>query len=303
MEKGLDIIKQDVHRELEEMQLNTLLLSHKILYNSFPSLTKQQLIDKLYKSFPYKRILKHRDYSMTFTPSQTISFEYYQGAGYAKVNLYLRYKKLSESWMVNMDNKIAISPSTFSKKGFQKLLNKTKRKQLSSLKKNLKSTLEQNKYEFKKIKTAITDILHVIYHAQKLKETFYAYRGENNFNLNYGIEENLNKMQLDLETYKTSQMNLQTNNTILLKGFNSFSIAPWVSLGFAGQCCLYRIKITDSVPYFIFSHSDRYKEYEILLPPAMFKVIKVHDIESPLSKFIRMRMYDIEFVKPLLNII
>lgn len=294
----MEIVKNDVRKELENAHENILLLSYRIIHGHFPSFSKKQLIQKLYQFFPYDLIWKHKEYSSTITPSQYNSFEFYQGIGYNKINLYLRYKKISKSWLSdeNMDS-IEISPRAFSKKGFQQIFKQTKHRQLSLLKKNLKKTINANKYDFKKIKTAISDILYVIYHAPKLHVTFYAYRGEENYSNVYKLTSEADSIEMKKEEYKLSQLNLHENSTYLAKGFNSFSIAPWVTLNFAGQCCIYRIKIDDSVPYIIFPHSDRYKEYEVLLPPCKFKVTKIDDIVSPLSDFIRMRMYDIEFVK------
>jgi len=295
----MDIIKTDVHLKLSDMKENDLVLSYYILYGSFPSMNKEKLIKKLSKYFPYDLMLKHRDYFMALTQSQSISFEYYQGNGYVKVNNYLRYKNLTSWYDLNFDSKLVLSPSSFSKKNYRHLFNKTKQQQISNLKKGFKKTIQKNKMEFIKIKTTVSDIVNAIHHAPKLHKTFYVYRGEDNYDLSYVIEKNLNADEKASETYNISQLNLQKNDTYSSKGFNSFSIAPWVALKFSSQCCIYRIQMNDKIPYIIFPHSDSYKEYEVLLPPSVFKVVNVIDIVSPLSKLITRRMYDIEFVKTL----
>lgn len=65
------------------------------------------------------------------------------------------------------------------------------------------------------------------------------------------------------------------------------------------MCCMYRLVVTKDVPFYMFPDSETLKEFEVLLPPAEFKVTKVHNIQSPLSPEIKMRLYDIELVKVL----
>jgi hypothetical protein len=60
------------------------------------------------------------------------------------------------------------------------------------------------------------------------------------------------------------------------------------------------LKITPDIPSLaLYRHNSPNSEYEILLPPATFKVKKVRKIVSDVSPSIFIKVYDLEFVKAL----
>jgi hypothetical protein len=93
------------------------------------------------------------------------------------------------------------------------------------------------------------------------------------------------------------QLNLKEGDEYTSAGFNSFSLAPWVAYNFMeNACCIYRLQMTPQMPYVVFEYHDGYKEYELLLAPSKFKVVKIWYAVSPLSSSIKLRVYDLEYV-------
>ena len=83
-----------------------------------------------------------------------------------------------------------------------------------------------------------------------------------------------------------------------MRSFNSFSFSPDTPIGYTRNepCCLYRMRVNKHIPKFVFPLEF---EMEVLLPPMKVRVVGITDIVSPVSSMVRIRMFDIEYVKEL----
>jgi hypothetical protein len=293
-EKGLDQV-------LKPYQLDSLFISYVVASNDLDakSMTRAQLVKKLKKLFPIKLLTFHQEYTKTLPHNLTESLDYYQGSGYDNVNMYMRTGFMRKIYFFNESpaQEIAnyVSDTTFGKRGTQRFLEN----ELKATKKKTKGLLEKQKTAFTKTVACISHLMKIIQGAPRTETPFTVYRGERDFELQFIQKED--PVERSLDQYRLRQLGLKEGDTFSSVGFNSFSLAVWTARRFMGEsmCCMYRLVVTKDVPFYMFPDSETFKEFEVLLPPAEFKVTKVHNIQSPLSPEIKMRLYDIELVKVL----
>ena len=256
------------------------------------SLSKEALQKKLLQLFPARSLLDHVDYINALSPIQKAAIDLYQSIGYIHANGYLRYGAIRDNMTTYGEEKSEyINAQTF-----KNATSKYVSEQLKVIKKKAKETLTRKKTLFDKTRSGIKTLLSIIKNAPRVKTPFYVYRGEADSKLIWtksdDVYENIDNK------YQVKQVSLKVGETYDMKSFGSFSAASWVAYQFAFEstCCYFRLKIDPTVPCLIFLYSEQYQEFEVLLTPAVYKVTF---IESPLSADLKVKLYDIEFVRAL----
>lgn len=259
------------------------------------SLTKEALQKKLFALFPARAMVHHADYITRASPVQRAAIDLYQSSAYGDINSYLRYGAIRQNATMYGEDKMEyINAETF-----KNATSKYVAEQLKHIKKKAKEALTRKKTLFDKTRSAIKTLLSVIQKAPRVKEPFYVYRGERDFVLKWGKSDDAYENMDD--AYMLNQLALKVGDTYDMKSFGSYSAASWVAANFSGgsPCCLFRLKIDSTVPCLIFLYSAQYTEFEVLLAPAVYKVTQITFVESPLSPELKVKLYDVEFVKAL----
>jgi len=304
-----DFIKNEVKMSIEFYPKNLLYLSYLLLpkkhdQKKILKWKKPQLVKKLLSEFPHDLVMKHKTYLEKLQPNKAASFQYYQGPGYMITNNYLRtgdFKFNTFAIQQEIEQLFSISPNAFKSKIGLETFSK---KKIKEFEKFIKNYVKKQSNIVQKIHTTISDLKNIISHAApKVQKPFYVYRGElmEEALSHYIFEDDVDKSKKKSINYKLGQLGLKNGQIYKAEGFNSFSMAPWIAISFSGAfvCCVYKLKIVpkSNVPYLIYPLSQVYKEFEVLFPPAEFKVVDSHVIQSPSSPKVTMQIYDIEFVK------
>lgn len=294
-------VKKNLETDFKALSLDELFFSYIVASNDFDAkaLKREKMLKKLKKLFPVNLVSFHEEYMKTLPQNQIDSMDYYQGPAYDNVNMYMRTGNMRKNFYFNAkaaDNiPNYVNDSTFGKSGTKKFLEN----ELKATKMNAKGLLDKQKAEFQKTVACIANMNKIIQGAPRTETTFVVYRGERDFEMRFAKKED--PVEDSINQYRMRQLGLKEGDTFSSVGFNSFSLAVWAARNFMGgdMCCMYRLVVTKDVPFYMFPYRETYKEFEVLLPPAEFKVTKVNFIQSPLSPEVKMRLYDIELVKVL----
>ena len=298
----MNTVEQSVKEYLKKWDYNLLLLAYLMMQRNEPAPKTVEAMEKtLMKVVPWSLTDKHLQYVRSFSQKERTALDDYKGADYIKINAFMRSGKFRRTIMYFDYPDSLVSEHDLSKQGVKRFI---KQEQAVWLK-QLVESVQKEKLGLKAMKQRILDLNKVIHRAPKVHHSFYAYRGEKNFDpKDYALLEKENHLAA-LQTFRLQQQNLNVGDTFQNDGFNSFSVSPTVPLHpsfHAPICCLYRIQLSDKVPFLLLPleiSTTIHPEFEVLLPPAMFKVLKITDIVSPLSKITVNRMYDLEFIKSL----
>ena len=291
----LKMIKKGAKEILARKQKKLMVLPYLLFVGQAKtaSLTKEALQKKLLQLFPARSLLDHVDYIGALSPIQKSAMDLYQSIGYIHANSYLRYGAIRDNFTTYGEDK----PEYINSDTFKNATSKYVSEQLKLIKKQSKETLTRKKTLFDKTRSGIKTLLSIIKNAPRVKTPFYVYRGEADSKMIWtksdDVYENIDN------NYQLKQVSLKVGETYDMKSFGSFSAATWVAYGFAfdSTCCYFRLKIDSTVPCLIFLYSEHYQEFEVLLAPAVYKVTQITFIESPLSAELKVKLYDIEFVK------
>jgi hypothetical protein len=293
----LKMLKKGVKEVLERKQKNMMVLPYMLFVGQTKtaSMTKEQLQKKLFQLLPVRSLLHHVDYIGALSPVQKSAIDLYQSIGYVHANSYLRYGAIREYINPYGEDK----PEYINAATFKNATSKYVSDQLKIVKKNAKEMITRKKTLFDKTRSGIKTLLSIIKNAPRVKTPFYVYRGEKDFKMTWSKSDD--KYENIDDDYRVKQLSLKVGETYDMKSFGSFSVAPWVAYGFAldNTCCYFRLKIDLTVPCLIFLYTEQYKEFEVLLSPAVYKVTQVTFLESPLSPELKVKLYDVEFVKAL----
>ena len=304
-----DFIKNEVKMSMESSSKNALHLSYLLLPKTHDQKKilkwkKHQLVKKHQLEFPHDLVMKHKSYLENLPPNKSASFQYYQGPGYMIVNNYLRtgdFKFNTMNIYEEIQQLLSISPNAFKSKIGLENFSKKKAKEFEKF---IKNYVKKQSNLVKKIHTTISNLKNIITQTTpKIQKPFYVYRGERMDQAlsHFTCEDDADASKKKSTNYQLGQLDLKKGQIYRAEGFNSFSMAPWIAVNFSGSfvCCIYRLKIDpkSNVPYLIYPLSQVFKEFEVLLPPAEFKVVDSHIIESESSSKVTMKVYDIEFAK------
>lgn len=296
----MNTVEQSVKEYLKKWDYNLLLLAYMMMQRDEPApKTVDEMKKMLLKLIPWAVIDKHQEYVRSFAQKERDALDDYKGSNYIKINAYMRSGKFRRNIMYFDYPESVVTEHDLSKEGVKRFIKQERRVWLNQL----IESVQKERTGLRTIKQRILDLNKVILRAPKVHQTFYAYRGEKDFDpKDYARLDPANPLA-DLQTFRLKQQNLRVGDEFQNDGFNSFSVSPTVPLHpdfHAPICCLYRIQLSDKVPFLLLPleiSNTLHLEFEVLLPPAVFKVVKVTDIVSPLSKIIMNRLYDLEFVK------
>lgn len=295
----LEFLEKQVKKTLTNMDANRLTISEKLLFRSKPSSkSKKELKDTIMKASPLKLMMYNDKYVDKSGLNKLKSIQEYQGFKYEKINEFMRTGKISFS--LNVSDRLYLKKSNItSDSNLMKYTNKTKQ----DIDKSFIMNIEKNKRSMDELTNTITNIKSTIMNAPRFKRNVYVYRGEKNYDTIFALNEKDSSLRNN-QKHKLRQINMKEGSTYNSKGFNSFSMAPWIASRFSGKnpCCIYRLRIDPQTPVLVlpWKTSGVFEgEFEVLLPPAKFKVTKVRSINSDESPQISIKVYDIEFVKVL----
>lgn len=295
----MNTVEQSVKDYLKKWDYNLLLLAYMMMQRdeAAPN-TIENMKKTLLKVIPWTVIDKHQHYVRSFSHKQREALDDYKGNNYVKINAYMRSGKFRRTIMYFDYPDSFVTEQDLSKEGVKRYVKQEQKVWL----KQLIESVQKEKEGLKTMKQRILDLNKVILHAPKVHQPFYAYRGEKDFDpKDYAHIDPANPLA-EIQTFRLNQQNLRVGDEFKNDGFNSFSVSPTVPLHpafHAPICCLYRIHLSDKVPFLLLPleiSTTIDLEFEVLLPPAVFKVVKVTDLVSPLSKITMNRIYDIEFV-------
>ena len=269
-----------------------LIIAEKLLfkYKTKPK-NNTELISRLYRNFPLNILNFHDEYYSSLSKVVIESIDMYESDQYEQINNLMRKNKFNIKY-VNYNVK-------------QDIIRNTLNINLKSKNKPSRESIDKDVYKVlsKRYKNAIKLIKTSIYNAPPINKNIYVYRGEYN---TYPLFKEPKRSHYNHEKicHSIKQINLKENQIYSTNSFNSFTFAPWVAAAFNDTklCCIYRLKITPQtksliMPFRNRTENDERDEYELLLPPADFKVTKEHKILSDLSPDIFIKVYDLEFVK------
>lgn len=287
-------LKNDLKKQLKDITKGYLIITYILVsQKKYHNESKENLINQILSKINYSLVRHHKKYIETLSPSKSDALYYYQGPGYINLNLLMRYGLFElPEFLVNDRMKpfftIPITPSV----NPEKIANQFQQE--------YKKFLKDMKGDLKQLEKKVEILTKVIKNAPRdIKRSFCVYRGENNDERPFDLEELPSSERKRVE-YQLNQINHKKGDKIKWKSFNSFSIAPWVTVpfNFNSPCCLYRLTIPNnkSVPFLILPPSQL-KEYEVLLPPAEFVIENVWNIHSPLNQKIKIKVYDLQYSK------
>jgi hypothetical protein len=298
----MNTVEQSVKEYLKKWDYNLLLLAYMMMQREEPApKTVDDMKKKLLKIVPWAVTDKHLQYVRSLTPKERAALDDYKGNNYIKINAFMRSGKFRRTIMYFDYPDSLVTEHDLSKEGVKRYVKQERAVWL----KQLIESVQKEREGLKTMKQSILDLNKVILRAPKLHQPFYAYRGEKDFDpKDFALLDPANPLA-EIQTFRLQQQNLKVGDEFQNNGFNSFSISPTVPLHpafHAPICCLYRIHLTDKVPFLLLPleiSTTMEQEFEVLLPPAKFKVVKITELVSPLSKITLNRMYDVEFVKAL----
>jgi len=296
-EEYLKIIQKGVKETLAKYQKKSLVLPYLLFAGptKTAAMTKEALQKRLFALFPARSLLAHVDYITHVSPVQRAAVDLYQSSAFQTINSYLRYGAIRQPAVYSYEDQLEyVNAATF-----KNATSKYVAEQLKQIKKKSKEAITRKKTLYDKTRAAVKTLLSVIQKAPRVNTPFYVYRGERDFELKWSKSDDPYENMDD--AYMLNQLALKVGDTYDMKSFGSYSAAPWVAANFSGgsPCCLFRLKIDSAVPCLIFLYSEQYTEFEILLPPAAYKVTQITFLESPLSPELKVKLYDVEFVKAL----
>ena len=297
----MNTVEQSVKEYLKKWGYNLLVLAYMMMQRDEPApKTLDEMKKKLMKIIPWAVTNKHAEYVQSSASKERKALEDYKGDGYVKINAYMRSGKFQRTIMYFDYPNSLVTEYDLSKEGVKRYVKQERAVWL----KQLIESVQKEREGLKTMKQGILDLNRMILRAPKLHQTFYVYRGEKDFDSKDYARLDASNPLAEVQTFRLQQQNLKVGDEFQNDGFNSFSISPTVPLHPAFHtpvCCLYRIQLSDKVPFLLLplGFTSMESEFEVLLPPAVFKVLKVTDLVSPLSKLTMNRMYDLEFVKVL----
>lgn len=235
-------------------------------------------IGALMKTFPYDVTKLHQEFVSSLTEHDRQVIRFYQQENYADINTFTRTRKLKFSHFHDQ-------AYLFNPRRAKTFVASVLRKEIPAYRRILRDKIHK---KFTRISHIVARLTDIIRRAPRAIQEFDLYRGISS-DLGFAAS----------GKYSLRQVNLVAGATFNSKGFNSFSLSPMVALNFMNTndiCCLYKLRLTASVPHLIIPYGNTPHEFEVTLLPSQFKVVGVKTLSTKEGS---LRVYELEWVREL----